>query len=83
MSERPDHPICLRIAEARRSRGIKARDLAVALNTHAAMVSRWEHHIVPSVEVLTHVALLTGVSVEWLATGVGRGPSPIASTPAA
>lgn len=75
MSEGHDHPICLRIAEARRASGMKAYEFARALDTHAAMVSRWEHRIVPPVATLVQIAEVTGVSIDWLARGEGRGPA--------
>lgn len=75
MTDRALDSVCARIAKARAASGLTQHEAAVRLGVHPTQLSRWENSIVPSVESLVDIARVLGVSVEWLATGEGRGPA--------
>lgn len=61
-----------RIRVARRSAGLSQAQLAVELQVQRSAVSHWEaQRGKPSMNHLRQLALLTGVQIEWLATGRG------------
>lgn len=69
-----------RIRLARRHAGLSQAALAAAVGVQRSAVSHWEaQRGKPSMNHMRQLALLTGVQIEWLATG--RGPmTPSADT---
>lgn len=63
-----------RIKQARKDAGLSQASLAERLGVDRSAVAQWERNNAagPTVGHLTKIALATGVSFEWLATG--RGP---------
>lgn len=63
-----------RIKQARKDAGLSQATLATRLGVDRSAVAQWERNNAagPTVGHLTKIALATGVSFEWLATG--RGP---------
>lgn len=63
-----------RIKESRKAAKLSQAKLADALGLDRSAVAQWERNTPssPTVGHLTRIALVTGVSFEWLATG--RGP---------
>ncbi len=63
-----------RIKQARKDAGLSQATLAERLGVDRSAVAQWERNNAagPTVGHLTKIALATGVSFEWLATG--RGP---------
>jgi transcriptional regulator with XRE-family HTH domain len=70
----PMHGLAARIKQARKGAGLSQAQLAARLELGRSAVAQWERDnaISPTVGHLTAIALATGVSFEWLATG--RGP---------
>lgn len=69
-----------RIRTARVRMGMSQAELAEALGVSRSAVGNWESakgRVFPSTERLAELAVATGVSYEWLATG--RGPSQTSS----
>lgn len=62
-----------RIRQARTDAGLSQASLAEVLHVDRSAVAQWEGSkgITPTVEHLRKLALVTGVSFEWLATGRG------------
>lgn len=62
-----------RIKQARKDAGLSQTALAVRLGVDRSAVAQWERNTAagPTVEHLRKIALATGVSFEWLATGRG------------
>ena len=66
--------LCTRIRVARQRANLSQADLADSLGVSRTAVANWESHKVrscPSGERISEIAILTGVSWEWLATGRG------------
>lgn len=64
-----------RIRRARRLAGISQEKLAHHLGLHRTSVAQWERDASrPNTGNLVNIALFTGVSMEWLATGRGDCP---------
>ncbi len=63
-----------RIRLARRHAGLSQAALAAAVGVHRSAVSHWEagKDKLPSTSHLQHLAVVTNVQFEWLATGRGR-----------
>lgn len=62
-----------RVRRARTLKNFSQKDLAAKLAVGRSAVANWECGAkVPSSQRLQHLALITGVSYEWLATGRGR-----------
>lgn len=63
-----------RIRQARKDAGLSQSGLAERLGVDRSAVAQWERNNAagPTVVHLTDIALATGISFEWLATG--RGP---------
>ena len=62
-----------RIRRARTSRLYSQKELAMRLGVGRSAVANWECGMkAPTSQRLQHLALITGVSYEWLATGRGR-----------
>mgnify|MGYP001596191308 CR=1 FL=1 len=63
-----------RIQHARRRMGMRQSDLGVALAVSRSAVANWESDggACPSLQNLARIALLTGSSLDWLATGRGE-----------
>lgn len=63
-----------RIREARRRTGSSQEEFAAKLRVSRGAVAQWEmeHGTSPSVKNLEHIARLSGLAFEWVATG--RGP---------
>lgn len=63
----------MRIRRARNLAGVTQSQLALRLNLRRSAVSQWESALgtTPSVSHLIGIAMETGVSFEWLATGRG------------
>ena len=75
-----------RIRTARTRAGMSQGALAEALGVSRSAVGHWESakgRVSPSRERLSELALATGVSYEWLATGRGTPLAPIDGIPAA
>ncbi|MBP6796760.1 MAG: helix-turn-helix domain-containing protein [Luteimonas sp.] len=75
-----------RIRTARTRAGMSQGALAEALGVSRSAVGNWESakgRVSPSSERLSELALATGVSYEWLATGRGTPLAPIDGIPAA
>lgn len=75
-----------RIRTARTRAGMSQGELAEALGVSRSAVGNWESakgRVSPSSERLSELALATGVSYEWLATGRGTPLAPIDGIPAA
>lgn len=74
----PSSAAAHRIRLARRAAGLSQSQLAVELGVQRSAVSHWEaQRGKPSMNHLRQLALLTGVQIEWLATGRGAmTPSP-------
>ncbi len=64
----------MRIRVARQRAGLSQQELASRLGISRGAVSNWENDsgTLPATERLQRIAVVTGVSFEWLATG--RGP---------
>lgn len=62
-----------RINQARTAAGLSQAALAASIGVDRSTVARWERNnaVVPKVGHLGKIALATGVSLEWLATGRG------------
>lgn len=62
-----------RIRTARRRAGLSQQKLARLLNVSRGAVANWESAVAssPSTSNLQRLALITGVAIEWLATGQG------------
>jgi transcriptional regulator with XRE-family HTH domain len=62
-----------RIKQARKSAGLSQAALAARIGVDRSAVGQWERNTAarPTVEHLTKIALATGYSFEWLATGRG------------
>jgi transcriptional regulator with XRE-family HTH domain len=71
---RPMFQHAARINQARTAAGLSRTALAARIGVARSTVARWErnHGIVPTVGHLGRIALATGASLEWLATGRGR-----------
>ena len=75
-----------RIRTARTRAGMSQGELAEALGVSRSAVGNWESakgRVSPTSERLSELALATGVSYEWLATGRGTPLAPIDGIPAA
>lgn len=75
-----------RIRVARRRAGISQVDLAAQVGVGRSAVANWESaqsQTAPSAERLQGIAMATGVSYEWLATGRGRATPQDSDIPAA
>ncbi|TYT27275.1 helix-turn-helix transcriptional regulator [Luteimonas viscosa] len=75
-----------RIRTARVRAGMSQADLAGALGVSRSAVGNWESakgRVFPSTERLSELAMATGVSYEWLATGRGAPQAPSDGIPAA
>ena len=69
----PSSAAAHRIRLARRAAGMSQSQLALELGVQRSAVSHWEaQRGKPSMNHMRQLALLTGVQIEWLATG--RGP---------
>lgn len=68
-----------RLRRARRVAKLSQSQLAARLGIQRSAVAQWEqlHGTSPSVDHLAHVAVITGMCFEWLATGRGH-PQPAA-----
>src|SRR5690606_3016408 len=78
--------ISTRIRTARVRVGMSQADLATALGVSRSAVANWESakgRVYPSTERLGELAMATGVSYEWLATGRGTPYAPSDGIPAA
>jgi transcriptional regulator with XRE-family HTH domain len=65
-----------RLRLARSARGLSLEGLSAIVGISAHTVWRYEHgRIAASAETLLAIAITCGVSVDWLLTGRGRGPS--------
>lgn len=62
-----------RIRTARRRAGLSQKDLAAQLGVSRGAVANWESAkgVLPATERLQHLAHVTGMAFEWLATGRG------------
>lgn len=62
-----------RIRTARRRAGLSQKDLAARLGVSRGAVANWEsaNGVLPATERLQHIAQVTGMTFEWLATGRG------------
>ncbi len=75
-----------RVRTARVRAGMSQAELAEALGVSRSAVGNWEAakgRVFPSSERLSELALATGVSYEWLATGRGTPQAPNEGIPAA
>ena len=75
-----------RIRTARTRAGMSQAELAELVGVSRSAVGNWESakgRVSPSSERLSELALATGVSYEWLATGRGTPLAPIDGIPAA
>lgn len=66
--------LCTRIRTARRRANLSQAELATRLGVSRTAVANWESDRVrscPSGERIAEIAVMTGVSWEWLATGRG------------
>lgn len=65
--------VATRIRQARTEAGLSQASLAEKLHVDRTAVTQWEgsHGCLPTVDHLRKLALATGVSFEWLATGRG------------
>ena len=71
-----------RLRAARDARGLSQLELSRLLSVDPIVVSRYERgKIKPHIDRVETLCEALGVSLDWLL--LGRGPSPIASTPAA
>ena len=63
-----------RIRQARNKAKLSQAGLAEKLNIHRSAVSQWEspQGVLPTLENLIKLAILTEVQMEWLSTGRGR-----------
>lgn len=70
---RPMFQHAARINQARTAAGLSQSALAASIGVDRSTVARWERNnaVVPTVGHLGKIALATGVSLEWLATGRG------------
>ena len=78
--------ISTRIRTARVRVGMSQADLVTALGVSRSAVANWESakgRVYPSTERLGELAMATGVSYEWLATGRGTPYAPSDGIPAA
>ena len=80
--------LCNRLRLARQSAKLTQETLARRLDVTPSAVAQWERPrgTTPSIRHLDGIALATGVSIEWLATGRGnrkRGVEQLDETPAA
>ena len=76
----------IRIRMARQRKKMTQGELAAELRVSRSAVGNWESargRVSPSSERLSELALATGVSYEWLATGRGTPLAPIDGIPAA
>lgn len=64
-----------RIRQARQNAGFSQQELSERIGITRGAVANWESDagIEPTVEHMIKLAMLTGVSFEWLATGRGPG----------
>lgn len=63
----------MRVRAARHNAGISQRELATRLGVTRGAVANWESHdVAPATKRIQHIAQITCVNFEWLATG--RGP---------
>ncbi|MGY1410472.1 MULTISPECIES: helix-turn-helix transcriptional regulator [unclassified Luteimonas] len=72
--------LCTRIRTARRRATLSQAELANSLGVSRTAVANWESDKVrscPSGERIAEIAVLAGVSWEWLATG--RGPAAVST----
>jgi transcriptional regulator with XRE-family HTH domain len=78
----PDHQIAHRIAEARRAAGLTCSAMGDRLpmfgdlspNQRKNKVNNWEHNMAtPSEETISQLAVVLGVTAEWLKTGQLHG----------
>lgn len=62
-----------RIRTARRRAGLTQKELASQLGVSRGAVANWEsaNGVLPATERLQHMAEITGIAWEWLATGRG------------
>lgn len=71
-----------RIRIARQNAGLSQQELSERIGVTRGAVANWESdsEITPTVEHMIRLAILTGVSFEWLATGRGAGNDDQASS---
>jgi transcriptional regulator with XRE-family HTH domain len=69
--------MAIRIRRSRVAAKFSQRQLAVRLGVQRSAVAQWESPAgtLPNMEHLTMIAVATGVSFEWLATGRGQSSS--------
>jgi len=74
--------LATRIRRARKMLGTSQADLARAMKVHRSCVGHWEgiHNANPGPDRLAKLAIVLGISYEWLATG--RGPMKLGHDPA-
>lgn len=64
-----------RIRSARKKAGMAQADLAAACGVRTLAVSSWERgRSTPRAEAFPLIASALSVEIDWLLTGVGRGP---------
>lgn len=65
-----------RIRSARVARGFSQEELAEKVSLRGQTIHRYEKgRLTPSLQALVDLAQVCGVSMEWIATGEGDGPS--------
>ena len=77
-------PLCIRIKHARKVAHLSQGGLAKALHVGPSAVAQWEvpDGTSPTIEHLIQLAIHTGISFEWLATGRGDPSAAHSSAPA-
>lgn len=70
-----DMKLTSRIRIARQNAGLSQQELSERIGVTRGAVANWESdsEVTPTVEHMIRLAILTGVSFEWLATGRGAG----------
>lgn len=71
----PDNTISTRIRAARQSTGKKGYQFAEDVGLRPEQLSRYENGVTPQVDALARIAVAAGVTVDWLLTGRGEGPT--------
>jgi transcriptional regulator with XRE-family HTH domain len=71
-----------RLRAARRARGLTQMQVVAATGIEQATISKYEQGEIdePSAPKIAVLARALGVSMEWIVTGEGEGPVPVAAT---